>query len=194
MDYESVKDTIVGYKKNFTEITANDLPGTTFRYVSLRSDHLQPARMGPDGKPLRTLFLTLEDTLITEEWDKVNGERQAKRPGVDKMLMYLSSMYEIYIVSDKDMTFGMETVTQLDKNHVCSGYLFSDSMKLRNGTRVKDISYFSRDPKRVVIVDDNLSANEQPENVLVVKPFKNARRTKDTTLLDLIPILEGGCG
>ena len=26
MDYESVKDTIVGYKKNFTEITANDLP------------------------------------------------------------------------------------------------------------------------------------------------------------------------
>ncbi|KAK8819140.1 hypothetical protein WA538_001716 [Blastocystis sp. DL] len=175
MDYESVKDTIVGYKKNFTEITANDLP---------------PARTGPDGKPLRTLFLTLEDTLITEEWDKVNGERQAKRPGVDKMLMYLSSMYEIYIVSDKDMTFGMETVTQLDKNHVCSGYLFSDSMKLRNGTRVKDISYFSRDPKRVVIVDDNLSANEQPENVLVVKPFKNARRTKDTTLLDLIPILE----
>ena len=167
---------------------------TTFRYVSLRSDHLQPARTGPDGKPLRTLFLTLEDTLITEEWDKVNGERQAKRAGVDKMLMYLSSMYEIYIVSDKDMTFGMETVTQLDKNHVCSGYLFSDSMKLRNGTRVKDISYFSRDPKRVVIVDDNLSANEQPENVLVVKPFKNARRTKDTTLLDLIPILEGGCG
>ena len=80
---------------------------TTFRYVSLRSDHLQPARTGPDGKPLRTLFLTLEDTLITEEWDKVNGERQAKRPGVDKMLMYLSSMYEIYIVSDKDMTFGM---------------------------------------------------------------------------------------
>ena len=127
--------------------------------------------MGPDGKPLRTLFLTLEDTLITEEWDKVNGERQAKRPGVDKMLMYLSSMYEIYIVSDKDMTFGMETVTQLDKNHVCSGYLFSDSMKLRNGTRVKDISYFSRDPKRVVIVDDNLSANEQPENVLVVSPL-----------------------
>lgn len=45
-----------------------------------------------------------------------------------------------------------------------------------------------------MIVDDNLSANEQPENVLVVKPFKNARRTKDTTLLDLIPILEGGCG
>ena len=34
----------------------------------------------------------------------------------------------------------------------------------------------------------------KPENVLVVKPFKNARRTKDTTLLDLIPILEGGCG
>ena len=28
---------------------------------------------------------------------------------------------------------------------------------------------------------------------MVVKPFKNARRTKDTTLLDLIPILEGGC-
>lgn len=30
MDYESVKDAIVGYKKNFTEITANDLPVSGF--------------------------------------------------------------------------------------------------------------------------------------------------------------------
>ena len=64
-------------------------------------------------------------------------------------------------------------------------------IQLSNGSRVKDISYFSRDPKRVIVVDDNVNANEQPENVLVVKPFKNARRVKDTTLLDLIPILEG---
>lgn len=151
----------------------------------------QPARTGPDGKPIRTLFIDLEETLITSEWDKVNGERHIKRPGVDKMLMYLSSMYEIYIVSNMDMAYGMEMVTQLDSHHVCSGYLFSDSMKLRNGSRVKDISYFSRDPKRVIVVDDNVNANEQPENVLAVKPFKNARRVKDTTLLDLIPILEG---
>ncbi|KNB46265.1 mitochondrial import inner membrane translocase subunit TIM50 [Blastocystis sp. subtype 4] len=180
LDYEAIRDKIVNYKKNFTEITANDLPVFTF----------DPARTGPDGKPIRTLFIDLEDTLITSEWDKVNGERHIKRPGVDKMLMYLSSMYEIYLVSNMDMTYGMEMVTQLDSHHVCSGYLFSDSMKLRNGSRVKDISYFSRDPKRVIVVDDNVNANEQPENVLVVKPFKNARRVKDTTLLDLIPILE----
>lgn len=31
----------------------------------------------------------------------------------------------------------------------------------------------------------------QKENVAVVKPFKNIHGTKDTTLLDLIPILEG---
>ena len=34
-------------------------------------------------------------------------------------------------------------------------------MKLRKGTRVKDISYFSRDPQRVIILDDNINANEQ---------------------------------
>lgn len=27
---------------------------------------------------------------------------------------------------------------------------------------------------------------------MVVKPFKNIKRVKDTTLLDLIPVLEGG--
>lgn len=160
----------------------------------------QPARIGPDGKPVRTLFIDLEDTLICEEWDSMNGSRQVKRPGVDKMLLYLSNMYEIYIVSSMDLTMGMDLVSQLDKNHVCN-YLFSDSMKLRNGTRVKDISYFSRDPKRVIVVDDNINANEhvgvicafhvQKENVAVVKPFKNVRGVKDTTLLDLIPILEG---
>lgn len=105
------------------------------------------------------MIIDLEDTLITEEWDSINGSRQIKRPGVDKMLTYLSNMYEIYIISDLELSMGAELVSQVDKNHVCN-YLFSDSMKLRNGTRVKDISYFSRDPKRVIVVDDNINANE----------------------------------
>lgn len=137
------------------------------------------------------MYLDLEDTLIATEWDKVNGERHVKRPGIDKMLLYLSSMYEIFIISDMDMTFGMELVSRLDTQHACSGFLFRDSMKLRNGTRVKDISCFERDIKRSIVVDTDLHANEHTENVLVVKPFQNTRRVRDTTLLDLIPILEG---
>ena len=147
------------------------------------------------------LIIDLEDTLMTDEWDAVNGERHIRRPGLDKMLMYLSSMYDIYIISNMDASFGMTLMPDIDKNHVCSGYLYSDSMKLRKGTRVKDISYFSRDPGRVIIIDDNINATEQvvkrdagdgsKENVMVVKPFKNVKRVKDTTLLDLIPVLEG---
>ena len=87
---------------------------------------------------------------MTDEWDAVNGERHIRRPGLDKMLMYLSSMYDIYIISNMDASFGMTLMPDIDKNHVCSGYLYSDSMTLRKGTRVKD-----------------------------------------TTLLDLIPVLEG---
>ena len=98
---------------------------------------------------------------MTDEWDAVNGERHIRRPGLDKMLMYLSSMYDIYIISNMDASFGMTLMPDIDKNHVCSGYLYSDSMKLRKGTRVKDISYFSRDPERVIIIDDNINANEQ---------------------------------
>lgn len=30
LDYEAIRDKIVNYKKNFTEITANDLPVFTF--------------------------------------------------------------------------------------------------------------------------------------------------------------------
>ena len=106
------------------------------------------------------MIINLEDTLITEEWDSMNGSRQIKRPGVDKLLMYLSNLYEIYIITKLDLNMGMELVQQVDKNHVCS-YLFSDSMKLRNGSRIKDISVFSRDPKRVIIVDNNINSNEQ---------------------------------
>ena len=95
---------------------------------------------------------------MTDEWDAVNGERHIRRPGLDKMLMYLSSMYDIYIISNMDASFGMTLMPDI---HVCSGYLYSDSMKLRKGTRVKDISYFSRDPGRVIIIDDNINANEQ---------------------------------
>lgn len=134
----------------------------------------------------------MEDTLITSEWDKEHGERFVKRPGVDKMLTYLSTMYEVILVCNMDYAFGLELVNGIDSKHACRAYLFNDSMKLRNGVRVKDISVFDRDPKRVVVVDDDIDANEHRENVLVVKPFENARRVRDTTLLDLIPILEGG--
>ena len=98
---------------------------------------------------------------MTDEWDAVNGERHIRRPGLDKMLMYLSSMYDIYIITNMDANYGMTLMPDIDKNHVCSGYLYSDSRKLRKGTRVKDISYFSRDPGRVIIIDDNINANEQ---------------------------------
>ena len=175
LDYGTIKGRITGLWKMNTEITANDL---------------FPARIGPDGKPLRTLIIDLEDTIMTDEWDAVNGERHIRRPGLDKMLMYLSSMYDIYIITNMDANYGMTLMPDIDKNHVCSGYLYSDSMKLRKGTRVKDISYFSRDPQRVIILDDNINANEQKENVMVVKPFKNVKKVKDTTLLDLIPVLE----
>lgn len=154
-DYHAIVDSIVGVKNNMTEITANDLPVLIYFHF-----HLQPARIGPDGKPVRTLFIDLEETLIAEEWDAANGLRHVKRPGVDKMLLYLSNMYEIYIVTKLDLSSGMDLVMQVDKNHVCN-YLFNDSMKLRNGGRIKDISYFSRDPKRVIIIDDNIDANEQ---------------------------------
>ena len=75
------------------------------------------------------------------------------------MLGYLANMYEVYIISNLDLNTGLELVQKVDKNHVCS-YLFADSMKLRNNTRVKDISYFSRDPKRVIVIDNNINANE----------------------------------
>ena len=35
------------------------------------------------------------------------------------------------------------------------------------------------------------AVDAQKENVMVVKPFKNMKKVKDTTLLDLIPVLEG---
>ena len=58
------------------------------------------------------------------------------------LIIFIHKIYEIYIISDYDLNAAMNIVMEVDKNHVCN-YLFSDAMKLRNGTRVKDISYFS---------------------------------------------------
>ena len=65
------------------------------------------------------MIIDLEDTLITEEWDSVNGTRQVKRPGVDKMLLYLSSMYEIYIISDYDLNNFTEKLNFHNKTTFC---------------------------------------------------------------------------
>ena len=73
--------------------------------------------------------------------------------------MCLIALIAIGCISFKYIPVSL--MPDIDKNHVCSGYLYSDSMKLRKGTRVKDISYFSRDPGRVIIIDDNINANEQ---------------------------------
>merc|ERR1712080_99941 len=50
-----------------------------------------------DMSPPLTLVLDLENTLVNAKWDRKNGWRHAKRPGVDKFLSEMAQYYGIVL-------------------------------------------------------------------------------------------------
>lgn len=65
-------------------------------FTKLLPDPLPP----PHQRPY-TLLVDIEDLLVHSTWDRTNGWRTAKRPGVDYFLAYLSQFYEIVVFSSQ---------------------------------------------------------------------------------------------
>lgn len=143
----------------------------------------------PQHKPY-TLCLSLDDLLITSTWDRQNGWRTAKRPGVDYFIAYLSQFFEIVIFTSQQSYTAMPVVEQLDPYGQYIVYrLPREYTRNIRGKIVKDLAYLNRDLSKVILIDtvpDHISA--QPENSILLPKWTGDAR--DRGLVGLIPFLE----
>ncbi|KAH8174704.1 NLI interacting factor-like phosphatase domain-containing protein [Sarocladium implicatum] len=136
-----------------------------------------------------TLCLSLDDLLVHSEWSREHGWRVAKRPGVDYFIRYLSQYYELVLFTTVPFAMGEPVVRKLDPFRFIMWPLYREATKYEDGEIVKDLSYLNRDLSKVIILDtDKSHVRKQPENAIVLDPWKGASNDKD--LVGLIPFLE----
>lgn len=145
----------------------------------------------PAGYALpKTLVLDLKGTLISASYSLGVGFEVKMRPGLMEFLSKMAQMYEVVIFSDEDFQFTMMTAENLDPQHrIFSSRLSRESMCLRKGELIKDLSYLNRDLKNVIVVEKGLNRVKfHPDNVLVLPEYQGA--DDDRALIELIPFLE----
>jgi import inner membrane translocase subunit TIM50 len=145
--------------------------------------------LGPDGKGPPTLVLSMEDTLVHTTWDRRNGYRVAKRPGVDHFLQHVIPYYEIVLVSELPYAVGSEMMYNLDAGRSLHHHMLCREAlcKVGRGKFVKDLSYLNRDLSQVIVIDSNPEALERnPSNLCQISKYDDPdTQQKDTELQDL---------
>ncbi|KAI0184510.1 mitochondrial import inner membrane translocase subunit tim-50 [Xylaria flabelliformis] len=165
------------------------------RLTDVTDYYREPAfdKLLPDPHPMferpYTLCISLEDMLVHSEWTREHGWRVAKRPGVDYFLRYLSQYYELVLFTSVPMAMGEPLMRKLDPFQIVVWPLYREATKYKDGEIVKDLSYLNRDLSKVIIIDTKEShVQNQPENAIILPPWKGDKDDKD--LVSLIPFLE----
>ncbi|CAB4401569.1 unnamed protein product [Rhizophagus irregularis] len=154
------------------------------------SDKLLPDQdsLPPPPSPY-TLVINLDQTLIYSTWDRENGWRLAKRPGVDYFLFFVANIFEVVIFTSQPSYIAEQILMKLDPLGLVPYRLYRESTRYVEGKIVKDISKLNRDLSKVIIMDSNPdSYSLQPENAIAVPPWKED--PNDTFLIDILPFLE----
>ncbi|GBC07744.1 hypothetical protein RclHR1_07670009 [Rhizophagus clarus] len=154
------------------------------------SDKLLPDQDSLPPPPSQyTLVINLDQTLIYSTWDRENGWRTAKRPGVDYFLFFVANLFEVVIFTSQPSYVAEQILAKLDPLGLVPYRLYRESTRYVEGKIVKDISKLNRDPSKIIIMDSNPdSYSLQPENAIAVPPWKGD--SKDTFLIDILPFLE----
>ncbi|EOQ99713.1 hypothetical protein E3P92_01353 [Wallemia ichthyophaga] len=168
----------------------NRLRGYTDVFDKPAWSELLPPMMPPPHQRPYTLLVDLEGLLVSSSWDRQHGWRTAKRPGAEYFLGYLSQFYEIVLFTTQPNYTAISVMEKLDPFGAYVPYkLFRESTRYKNGKTVKDLSYLNRDLSKVVVLDTNPeNVSAQPENGLILKPWKGEPGNKD--LIAHIPFLE----
>mmetsp|Transcript_24482 Transcript_24482/g.36001 ORF Transcript_24482/g.36001 Transcript_24482/m.36001 type:complete len:403 (-) Transcript_24482:85-1293(-) len=145
----------------------------------------------PPGTPAPPLLVVdLEKTLIASEHDPRYGWRHVKRPGVDKFIEQLSNYYEIVIFAENDIGMMEHVLMAIDKEGR-THKLGPAAGEARGDKILKRLDCMNRDIRRIILIDDSQEAAQLfPRNTIFVKPFDDVRSKGDTTLTDLIPVLQ----
>ncbi|RIB19430.1 HAD-like domain-containing protein [Gigaspora rosea] len=154
------------------------------------SDKLLPDKDTIPNLPPLTLVINLDQTLIYSTWDRKNGWRTAKRPGIDYFLYTASNLFEVVIFTSQPSYVAEQTLAKLDPLGMVPFRLFRESTRYVDGKVIKDISKLNRDLSKVIVMDSNPAVYSlQPENVISVPPWTGD--PNDSYLVDIIPFLEG---
>jgi len=70
--------------------------------------------------------------------------------------------------------------------------LYRDATRYEKGAYVKDLNHLNRDLSKVIAIDVNPACvKENPENAIIIPKWDGD--PTDTTLLDIVPLLECTC-
>jgi len=146
----------------------------------------------PPGTPPRILLvLDVEKTIFGTEYDARYGFRYFKRPGLEQFLKQMAVYFEVVLHYESDAS--MEPVQALlEQIQPYNAFVLGPGhvQKEIDGTLVKRLDLMNRDIHRIILIDDDKdSAKMFPRNTLFVKPY-DTYNDDDTTLLDLIPVLQ----
>ncbi|KAJ9532671.1 hypothetical protein QJQ45_010771 [Haematococcus lacustris] len=181
------------------------------RYLGLRKrmeqglrDFTDPTyhKLLPDKEPWdkdrrKTLVLDLDELLVYKEWTRQAGWKIYKRPGVQDFLLEMAPYYELVLFTDTPNTYADPIISKLDPyrqgaavTYLAIQYrLYRPETQYHNGKHVRDLSKLNRDLSQVLMLSANPGAWEfQPENTVKLQPWRKDQN--DTTLLDLIPMLQ----
>lgn len=150
-----------------------------------------PVEMYPPGFDFpKTLLINLSGTTIHSNFQMGKGRELIKRPGLDELIKIFSQRCEIVIFSDDDLYLLQNLYMKLDPSRQRISYVLgSESMSLEGGKRVKDLKYINRDPKKVIVLENDPSRLPlQPENGIFIPTFEG--NLEDTEIFKLIPFLE----
>lgn len=139
-----------------------------------------------------TLVLSMEDLMVHSKWDRSNGYRVAKRPGIDYFIRYLSPYYELVLFTTVPIGVADPIIKKLDPYHFIMWPLGREATKYDKGDLVKDLSYLNRDLNKTLIIDTVAGhVKHQPENAIVLPKWSGDPKDPHTNdLVALIPFLE----
>lgn len=149
---------------------------------------LDPALRGR----IKTLVLDLNDVLVHKEWTRQNGWTLFKRPGAQDFIAEMGQYFEIVVFTDEPNSYADPIISRLDTMKMIPYRLYRSETQYHNGKHVRDLSKLNRDLSQVLFISaDPHAYSFQPENCIKLKPWLGDKSpVGDTTLLDLIPMLQ----
>jgi len=112
-----------------------------------------------------------------------------KRPNVDEFLRRLGQIFEIIVFTASVAKYADPLLDLLDKSKIVDHRLFREACSTHRGSYVKDLGKLGRDVEKVIIIDNSPhSYLFHPDNAIPVQTWISD--SKDTELLDLLPLLE----
>lgn len=103
-------------------------------------------------------------------------------------------MPQVVLFCENDIGMMEHVIMAIDKDNR-THKLGPSAGEIRNGGDVlKRLDCMNRDERRIVLIDDSMTASELcRRNTILVPPFEDphdAQQREDSTLLDLIPVLQ----